>query len=50
MKVRHVLKDGTEVPSVEGKVIKADDFRTMYEVIIRITMKEESDETVSASN
>lgn len=40
MKVRHVLKDGTEVPSVEGKVIKADDFRTMYEVIIRITMKE----------
>lgn len=50
MKVRHVLKDGTEAPSVEGKVIKADDFRTMYEVIIRITMKEESDETVSASN
>lgn len=48
--IKHVLKDGTEVPSVEGKVIKADDFRTMYEVIIRITMKEESDETVSASN
>ena len=44
--IRHILKDGTEVDSVEGKVIKSDDFRTMYEVIIRITMKEDSDEAV----
>lgn len=50
MKVRHVLKDGTEVPSVEGKVIKADDFRTMYEVIIRITMKEDENAVISTSD
>ena len=34
--IKHVLKDGTEVDSVEGKVIKAEQFDVLYEVINRI--------------
>lgn len=34
--IRHVLKDGTEVKTIEGRLIKADDFRQLYEVIGRI--------------
>lgn len=36
MMVRHILKDGTEVKDIKGKVIKASEFRTLYEVINRI--------------
>lgn len=36
MMIYHVLKDGTVVPDVEGKVIKADEFTLLYEVISRI--------------
>lgn len=34
--VRHILKDGTEVEDITGKIIKASEFRTLYEVINRI--------------
>lgn len=43
--IRHVLKDGTEVDSIEGRVIKASEFKVMYEVLNRIK-KEEKHETV----
>ncbi len=34
--IHHVLKDGTEVKSIEGHVIKADEFDTLYQVVNRI--------------
>ena len=36
MTIKHVLKDGTLVESIEGKVIKAKDFSVLYETINRI--------------
>lgn len=44
--IHHVLKDGTEVDSIEGKVIKADEFGTLYEVINRIQKEMKNNETV----
>lgn len=34
--IRHILKDGTEVPQVAGMVVKAEDFPLVYEIISRI--------------
>ena len=34
--VRHILKDGTEVGTVAGIVIEADEYPTIKEVIRRI--------------
>lgn len=34
--IYHILKDGTEVDDITGKVIKAEDFPVLYEVINRI--------------
>lgn len=34
--IRHILKDGTEVADVAGKVIKAEEHTVLYEVINRI--------------
>lgn len=34
--IKHVLKDGTQVDSIEGKVIKAKELSVLYEVINRI--------------
>ena len=34
--VRHFLKDGTEVKSIAGTVIKREDFETVYRVIEQI--------------
>ena len=39
--IKHVLKDGTEVENIDGKVIKADQFPVLYESINRI--QKESD-------
>lgn len=39
--IHHVLKDGTKVDSIEGHVIKADEFQVLYEVINRIQKGEE---------
>ena len=44
--IHHVLKDGTKVDSVEGHVIKADDFSVLYEVIDRINRKEQKQDAV----
>lgn len=38
--IRHVLKDGRTVDSIEGHVIKADQFPVLYEVIERISKKD----------
>ena len=37
--IRHILKDGTKVDSIEGRVIKADQFETLYAIIDRIQRK-----------
>lgn len=42
--IHHVLKDGTEVDSIEGHVIKADEFSTLYEVINRISNRKDQDD------
>ena len=34
--IKHVLKDDTEVDSIDGHVIKAEEFTVLYEVINRI--------------
>lgn len=47
--IKHVLKDGTEVDSIEGKVIKADEFSLLYEVINRIQKEGDANETISTS-
>ena len=45
--IHHVLKDGTEVESIEGHVIKAEEFQVLYEVINRINnRKDQNDEAV----
>ena len=43
--IKHVLKDGTQVDSIDGKVIKASDFNVLYEVINRINQKEGDQKT-----
>lgn len=40
--IRHVLKDGTEVPDVAGHVIKAESFPVLYETINRIQKEGET--------
>lgn len=44
--IHHVLKDGTEAESIEGHVIKADEFQVLYEVINRIQKEMKKNETV----
>ena len=46
--IRHVLKDGTEVDSIEGHVIKAEEFPQLYEEVGRI-MKGTDDESLRTS-
>lgn len=36
IKVHHILKDGTKVDDVAGRVIKAKEHSVLYEVINRI--------------
>lgn len=31
--IRHILKDGREVESIEGFVVKAEDFPMVYETL-----------------
>lgn len=40
MKVRHILKDGTEVSDIKDHVINAKEFPALYEVINRIQKQE----------
>ena len=44
--IKHVLKDGTHVDSVDGKVINAEEHRSLYELISR--MQKEGDDTDAA--
>lgn len=44
--IHHVLKDGTKVDSIEGHMIKAEEFKVLYEVIHKINEKENKHETV----
>lgn len=44
--IHHVLKDGSKVDSIEGRMIKANEFSVLYEVISRISQKELKNETV----
>ena len=44
--IKHVLKDGTKVDSVEGHVIKAEDFPLLYEVMDRINRKDQKQNAV----
>lgn len=37
--VRHFLKDGTEVESIEGFVIKKEDFKGLYNMIDRMNIR-----------
>ena len=34
--VRHFRKDGTQIESVEGIVIKREDFKAVYEILEKI--------------
>lgn len=44
--IHHILKDGTEVDDITGKVIKAEDFPVLYEVINRIQKEGTESEAV----
>lgn len=44
--IYHVLKDGSRVESIEGVVIKVDQFPLVYKVIERIEERGNTDETV----
>ncbi len=44
--IKHILKDGTEVDDITGKVIKAEQHPVLYEVISKIAEKEQKHETV----
>lgn len=39
MKIRHFLKDGTEVENVAGRIIPLDDFTGLYRIIDGINNK-----------
>ena len=40
--VRHILKDGTEVADITGKVIRTAEFEVLYQVVNRIMEKEKN--------
>ena len=49
--IHHILNDGSEAEDVAGKVIKASEHPTLYEVINRIQKEGEKkkDEVISTS-
>ena len=44
--VHHVLKDGTKVDDVAGRVIKAEEHSVLYEVINRINEGRSKNEVI----
>lgn len=42
MAIRHILRDGTEVADVTGRVIRLNEFGTVYAVIREINRKEKN--------
>lgn len=41
--IRHILKNGQEVASVEGLLIKAAEFPTLYQMVSEVLHSEASD-------
>lgn len=41
MRVIHVLKDGSEIDDITGRVVKMDDAETLYSMIREINRKSE---------
>lgn len=41
MRVIHILKDGSEVEDITGRVVKVDDAGTLYSLIREINRKSE---------
>ena len=41
--ITHVLKDGTKLNDISGRVIKQDDFKFVYEIIKRIEQRGEKE-------
>lgn len=37
--IKHVLKDGTEVPSIRGKVVKEHEAKAVYALIEKINRR-----------
>ena len=46
IRVHHVLKDGTKVDDVAGRVIKAEEYTVLYEVINRINEGRSKNEVI----
>lgn len=46
IRIKHVLKDGTQVDDVAGRMIKAKEHVVLYEVINRINEGRRKDGTV----
>ena len=46
MTVRHILRDGTEVADVTGRVIRLNEFEAAYAVIREIYRKEKKNEGI----
>lgn len=44
MAIRHILRDGTEVADVAGRVVRLNEFGTVYAVIQEINRKERKNE------
>ena len=40
MTIKHVMKDGTELQSIEGHVVKVEDVKEFYTILGRITKTE----------
>lgn len=48
--IRHVLKDGRQVDSIEGHVVKAEENPVLYEIISRMQKEGDEHEPVSTSD
>ena len=44
MAIRHILRDGTEVADVTGRMVRLNEFGTVYAVIREINRKERKNE------
>lgn len=40
--IRHIMKDGTERDSIAGIVVRRDAFPTLYAILQKIELKEET--------
>lgn len=39
--IRHIMKDGSERDSIEGILLKKEDFPTLYAILSKIEVKDE---------